>query len=37
VKKIALDSGFWHLGHFAKDYHALFGENPSETLRRPTS
>lgn len=32
VKSVALDHGFWHLGHFARDYHALFGELPSETL-----
>ena len=32
VKSIALAHGFWHLGYFAKDYRALFGELPSETL-----
>ncbi len=26
--------GFWHLGQFAKDYENLFGELPSDTLRR---
>ncbi len=26
--------GFWHLGQFAKDYANLFGELPSDTLRR---
>ena len=26
--------GFWHLGQFAKDYELLFGELPSDTLRR---
>jgi AraC family ethanolamine operon transcriptional activator len=26
--------GFWSSGHFARDYKALFGESPSETLRR---
>lgn len=31
VKSVALDHGFWHLGHFARDYRALFGELPSET------
>ncbi|WP_158287766.1 helix-turn-helix domain-containing protein [Falsiroseomonas bella] len=32
VKSIALSHGFWHLGHFARDYRQLFGETPSETL-----
>jgi AraC family ethanolamine operon transcriptional activator len=31
VKSVALGHGFWHLGHFAHDYRALFGELPSET------
>ena len=26
--------GFWHLGQFANDYEKLFGELPSDTLRR---
>ena len=30
----AANWGFWHPGQFAKDYKALFGENPSETVRR---
>ncbi|MBR0683038.1 helix-turn-helix domain-containing protein [Roseomonas eburnea] len=34
VKSAALGHGFWHLGHFAHDYRALFGEFPSETLAR---
>jgi AraC-like DNA-binding protein len=34
VKRCALDWGFWHLGRFAADYRALFGENPSTTLGR---
>lgn len=32
VKSVALDHGFWHLGHFAHDYRTLFGELPSETI-----
>lgn len=34
VKQAALNWGFWHLGRFASEYHALFGEKPSETLAR---
>jgi len=33
VKSVALAHGFWHLGHFARDYRAYFGELPSATLR----
>jgi AraC family ethanolamine operon transcriptional activator len=32
VKEAALTSGFWHLGHFSRDYFAQFGELPSMTL-----
>ena len=32
VKSVALGHGFWHLGRFARDYRAVFGELPSETL-----
>jgi len=32
VKQVALDLGLWHFGRFARDYQALFGETPSETL-----
>lgn len=33
VGDIAARWGFWHLGRFASDYKAMFGELPSETLR----
>lgn len=26
--------GFWHLSHFSRDYRSMFGELPSDTLRR---
>jgi AraC-like DNA-binding protein len=35
VTQLATDHGFWELGHFSVSYRALFGETPSETLRRP--
>lgn len=34
VSTVALDCGFTHLGRFASQYKRLFGELPSETLRR---
>jgi len=34
VGDVAAAMGFWHLGHFAADYRHVFGELPSETLRR---
>jgi AraC-like DNA-binding protein len=30
---IAMDWGFEHMGHFAADYRAMFGERPSDTER----
>ena len=36
VTEIATDHGFGELGRFATEYRALFGESPSESLRRPT-
>jgi AraC-like DNA-binding protein len=35
VKQVALESGFWHFGHFAYHYRSLFGESPHETISRP--
>jgi AraC-like DNA-binding protein len=29
---VATAWGFWHMGHFAADYRAMFGEAPSQTL-----
>jgi AraC family transcriptional regulator, ethanolamine operon transcriptional activator len=34
VTDVALRWGFFHLGRFAHDYRDLFGESPSDTLRR---
>jgi AraC-like DNA-binding protein len=34
VKQTAFAWGFWHLGHFAREYRELFGESPSATLSR---
>lgn len=34
VAEVAMHWGFWHLGRFSAYYRALFGESPSETLRR---
>jgi AraC family transcriptional regulator, ethanolamine operon transcriptional activator len=34
VQDVAARWGFWHLSHFACDYRAMFGELPSDTLRR---
>jgi AraC-like DNA-binding protein len=34
VTNVALECGFGNLGHFALDYKKVFGEPPSETLRR---
>lgn len=34
VSDIANQRGFWHMGQLAEDYHQLFRELPSETLRK---
>lgn len=34
IAQIANRWGIWHMGQFARDYRRLFGELPSETLRR---
>ncbi len=34
VQDMAAKWGFWHLGHFVTDYKRMFGELPSETVRR---
>ena len=34
VTDVAMNWGFYHLGRFSHEYRRLFGENPSETLRR---
>jgi AraC-like DNA-binding protein len=34
VHSVAYDLGFWHLGRFGTAYRELFGETPSQTLRR---
>ncbi len=34
IREVAGSFGFWHMGQFAADYRALFGERPSDTVRR---
>jgi len=33
VTQVATQFGFWHLGYFSRDYHAMFGELPSQTVQ----
>jgi AraC-like DNA-binding protein len=35
VTRVVTDHGFWELGRFSVAYRTIFGESPSETLRRP--
>jgi len=35
VSQVAVAQGFYELGRFAVEYRRIFGELPSETLRRP--
>jgi AraC-like DNA-binding protein len=37
VLSVMLKCGFQNAGHFARDYRRVFGERPSETLRRGSS
>ncbi len=37
VTEIALELGFSHPGRFSVEYRALFGQSPSETLKKPVS
>lgn len=34
VQEAAARWGFWHLSHFSAEYKTMFGELPSDTLRR---
>jgi len=34
VVDIANDWGFWHMGHFAREYRKMFCELPAESLTR---
>jgi AraC family transcriptional regulator, ethanolamine operon transcriptional activator len=37
ISTAATAFGFWHMGRFGQQYRHLFGETPSETLRRSPS
>jgi transcriptional regulator GlxA family with amidase domain len=34
ISDAANEFGFWHLGEFAREYTNLFGELPSDTVKR---
>jgi AraC family ethanolamine operon transcriptional activator len=34
VTDAATELGFWHFGHFSRDYKDFFGELPSEALAK---
>jgi AraC family ethanolamine operon transcriptional activator len=34
ITAIAIHRGFWHMSQLTADYKRLFGETPSQTLRR---
>lgn len=36
IADAANQQGFWHMGQFAADYQKMFGELPSETLKKPS-
>jgi len=35
VSDVSMEFGYFHWGRFAQDYRGMFGERPSDTLRRP--
>ena len=37
VTKVATDWGFWHFGDFASYYRKVFGQRPSDTLKKTLS
>lgn len=37
IKQTALNSGFGHMGELSRQYKSVFGESPSDTLRRVRS
>jgi AraC family ethanolamine operon transcriptional activator len=37
VTKVSTDWGFWHFGHFTSNYRKLFGQLPSDTLKKSRS